>query len=483
MAHTNESVGDDETTLSDIEDEMELEAEPLGLPNSQSDSVTERLKAALLDLESEREARKAAEAAKAKVEETFNKLKGMVRDAMRQRDEVAKQKEEILHEKEGLRKHLEEANKKCSETTRMKDETSKAHETSRSEIESTAQMLISGVERITNKVNGMKRFSGLPKSNKHSGLAAIAYGATKRAEEIVDELMRQNEIISKERQSLHGQMEQRNIQIAIEVSELEATITGLKEDVAKKSKELEKLQTLVHAKDNKISELESKMSEQQHLKQNEIKTLKGLMDEMEDKLRDSDQRMVKHKSIVSDQLKHISKAQECLQDIIKMTDDHAEFSEPIIVSEDLDIDNNFVNSTARALFVSELSEMAVRKLVLDQENKKKEKKLLEDRIISLESEKENITSLLRGALNERNMLRKEILVSSEISGKQNVALTQMQDISLHLQERDQQNAESLSKKGDSLEGPSLMVNSEGTQGDALSLVMYQSFLLFIRNFL
>ena len=73
-------------------------------------------------------------------------------------------------------------------------------------------MLINSTEKITSRVSAIKSFgAGLPRSSKHSGLAAIAYGATKRAEEIVEELLRKNEIITKGRNDVREQMEQRTL--------------------------------------------------------------------------------------------------------------------------------------------------------------------------------------------------------------------------------------------------------------------------------
>ncbi|CAN7133703.1 unnamed protein product [Brassica rapa subsp. narinosa] len=88
------------------------------------------------------------------------------------------------------------------------------------EIESSSHMLVSGIEKISGKVRSFKSFSGLPKSQKYTGLASIAYGVIKRAIEIVEELVRE---IDKSRNEAREQVDQRNYEIAIEVSQLEST--------------------------------------------------------------------------------------------------------------------------------------------------------------------------------------------------------------------------------------------------------------------
>ncbi|KAG2708366.1 hypothetical protein I3760_05G188900 [Carya illinoinensis] len=51
-------------------------------------------------------------------------------------------------------------------------------------------------------------------------------------------------------------MEQRNYEIVIEVSQLEATMNGLREEVAKKASVVETLEKTIAGKDGKISEIE-----------------------------------------------------------------------------------------------------------------------------------------------------------------------------------------------------------------------------------
>lgn len=440
MAEAMGSTGEEDAALSDFED-GDLEVAQVVLPTSSSEASEESLRTALLELESEKKARKAVETSKAELESAFSRLKDLAHEALkkrdefaRQRDEFARQRDDALHQKEeacrgkeAIAQQLDEAlrlkedaikhrddilrqrndlARQKDEIHRLKEEATKARESSRSEIEAAAQMLISGTEKITSRVSAIKSFGGgLPRSSKHSGLAAIAYGAIKRAEEIVEELLRQNELITKGRNDVREQMEQRSYQIAIEVSQLEATITGLREELGSKCIESENLQKLVLAKDGRISELETEMSEKLDQEEKEYHTLKRIADETEERLKNVELKIEKQKPIISDQLNHIFKAQEYLQNIIKKIDgsayDQSEFSEPLFVSQDLDLDKDLVASLAGAMFVSELATVAEKKIIIDQEKRNKEKKELEDNIFCLVAEKRDISALLRSAVGEK----------------------------------------------------------------------------------
>ena len=173
---------------------------------------------------------------KAELESAFSRLKDLAHEELKKRDEFARKRDDALHQKEVacrgkevVAQQLDEAlrlkedaikqrddilrqrndlARQKDEINRLKEEATKARESSRSEIEAAAQMLINSTEKITSRVSAIKSFgAGLPRSSKHSGLAAIAYGATKRAEEIVEELLRQNEIIMNGRNDVHEQME------------------------------------------------------------------------------------------------------------------------------------------------------------------------------------------------------------------------------------------------------------------------------------
>ncbi|KAH6837951.1 paramyosin [Perilla frutescens var. hirtella] len=87
-------------------------------------------------------------------------------------------------------------------------------------METGLSMLVSGIEKISRKVSTYKDFggNGLPKSNKYSGLPVVAYSVIKRTNEIVEELLRQVESSVKARNEAREVVDQRNYEIAIEVT-------------------------------------------------------------------------------------------------------------------------------------------------------------------------------------------------------------------------------------------------------------------------
>lgn len=110
---------------------------------------------------------------------------------------------------------------------------------------------------------------GLPRSQKHTGLAAVAFGVIKRTNEI--------NVAEKSRNEARGHMEQRNYEIAIEVSQLEASISGLKEEVAKKSSALESLEKAMGEKDVKVADNEGVMTQKMGLLEKENSELKEIV--------------------------------------------------------------------------------------------------------------------------------------------------------------------------------------------------------------
>lgn len=293
---------EEEAALSDFEDD-DLEAAPVVLPaqttHTTQPAVVESLKAALADLEEEKQARKTAEAAKADADSSAVRLKSYIHEVIRQRDEALRQKEEALTAKEERSKQLEEAIQQKEDVGRQKDEISaqrdeiqkqkddisRARDSAKVEIEGVARILVTQAEKIMAMTNGVKSFSGgLPRVSKATGLSAIALGFAKRMEEVVDEVLRQREVALKRSNELRSQMEQRNFSIAIEVSQLEASITGLKEEVGKKSSELERWQKLAAGKDGKIADIEREMLEQLGKTKQEAEALRQRVEEVESKL-------------------------------------------------------------------------------------------------------------------------------------------------------------------------------------------------------
>jgi hypothetical protein len=80
MGDAMRSTGEEDAALSDFEDGG-LEAAPVVLPTSSSEASEESLRAALLELESEKKARKAAETSKAELESAISRLKDLAHEA------------------------------------------------------------------------------------------------------------------------------------------------------------------------------------------------------------------------------------------------------------------------------------------------------------------------------------------------------------------------------------------------------------------
>ncbi|MCI17873.1 myosin-10-like, partial [Trifolium medium] len=161
------------------------------------------------------------------------------------------------------------------------EEAAKERQSLRSEIEKSSHMMVTGIEKISAKVNGFGgNGSQLPRSQKYTGMAAVTYGVIKRANEIVEELLKQNDASVKSRDQAREQIEQRNYEIAIEVSQLEATISNLRDEVAKKTSAVEGLERDLVVRDEKLNEV----SESLRKEESKGLELKEYVNECENKL-------------------------------------------------------------------------------------------------------------------------------------------------------------------------------------------------------
>ncbi|KAF2577662.1 hypothetical protein F2Q68_00005642 [Brassica cretica] len=123
------------------------------------------------------------------------------------------------------------------------------------------------IEKVSGKVRSFKSFTTLPKSQKYTGLASVAYGVIKRANEIVEDLVRE---IDKSRNEAREQVDQRNYEIAIEVSQLKSTISNLREETRSLRKQL----------DSQTKELNQRMRQIEEVKEKERianENIEGLM--------------------------------------------------------------------------------------------------------------------------------------------------------------------------------------------------------------
>ena len=99
MAEAMGSAGEEDAALGDFED-GDLEAAPVVLPNLCSEASEERLREALLELESEKKAREAVETSKAEQESAFSCSKDLAHKELKKIDEFARQRDDALHQKE-----------------------------------------------------------------------------------------------------------------------------------------------------------------------------------------------------------------------------------------------------------------------------------------------------------------------------------------------------------------------------------------------
>ncbi|KAL0698834.1 hypothetical protein Bca4012_054956 [Brassica carinata] len=251
---TSESNEDAEAVLSDVDSD---EPSPVALndpprENAQDERVTELI----AELDREKKAREAAESSKSELQASFNRLKALAHEVIKKREESKRERDEALKEKESLSKELESVSRGKDEMRLKLDEVVRDRDGLRGEIESSSRMLVSGIEKISGKVSSFKSFSGLPKSQKYTGLASVAYGVIKRTNEIVEELVRQIDMNAKSRNEAREQMDQRSYEIAIEVSQLESTISNLRLEVAEKASVVDDLERDVSEKDKRIGEVE-----------------------------------------------------------------------------------------------------------------------------------------------------------------------------------------------------------------------------------
>ncbi|XP_047161412.1 filament-like plant protein 3 [Vigna umbellata] len=384
---------DSDAVLSDVEDDGGDSIPVETKAPSSGDVSVEKLREVLAELDRERQARVAAENTKSELQVSFNRLKTLAHEAIKKRDEFGRQRDDAVREKEETAKQLEENKKQLEETTKERDAL-------RSEIGNSSHMLVTGMEKISAKVSN---FAGsalpLPRSQKYTGMAAVAYGIIKRANEIVEELLKQNEAAVKARNEAREQMEQRNYEIAIEVSQLEATISGLRDEVAKKVSIVEDLERDLAVRDKRLNEVAENLSKEQ----SEALQLKDFVGECEDKLSSLESRIESQRPLLIDQLSLVSKIHNQICSVVKIIDDDGteELSESLFVPQETDVEENIRASLAGMESIFELTKIVVQKAKEVLEEKNSEIKSLDETVARLVREKDQIGSLLRSALSKR----------------------------------------------------------------------------------
>ncbi|OAY32479.1 uncharacterized protein At3g49055 [Manihot esculenta] len=410
-----------DAVLSDVEGEDPV---PIVIRTPNLDDVSvERYGELLVELDRERAAREVAETSKSELQVKFNRLKALAHEAIKKRDECASQRDEALREKEEALKEKERVSAELLELSKLKEESVKQREeigkqfdeavkdrdALQSEIANSRHMLVSGIEKISGKVSNFKNFAalGLPSSQKYNGLPAVAYGVIKRTNEIVEELLRQIDATAKSRNEAREQMEQRNYEIAIEVSQLEATISGLRDEVEKKNSLIDNLEKNVVEKEGKVSEIERQMFEKTNLVENEALELRKLISEYDDKLRNLESRMELQRPLLIDQLTLVAKIHDRLYDVIKIVDTNhldSQLSESLFLPQQTDMAENIRASLAGMESCYELTRIVVEKTRDLLEEKTHEAKSFKETLGRLVKEKVHIGSLLRSALSKRMKL-------------------------------------------------------------------------------
>ncbi|KAK4256642.1 hypothetical protein QN277_006341 [Acacia crassicarpa] len=419
--------GDVDAVLSDVEEGDD--SGPIMIQNPAPEDVSvDKVKELLAELDRERQARQAAENSKSELQVSFNRLKAFAHEAIKKRDEFGRQRDDALLEKEEALKsydkvlaELAETNKAKDEFLRQRDEISKQfdevvkeRDDLRLEIGNSTHMFVTGIEKISSKVNNFKNFAAneLPKSQRYSGLAAIAYGVIKRANEIVEELVKQIDATAKSRNEIREQMEQRNYEIAIEVSQLEATISELREEVAKKNSVVENLERTLEERDKKINDVEQETSEKLNREQNEVLELRQLVSEYDEKLSKLSSRMESQRPLLIDQLSFVSKIHNQIYNVMNIIEENnSELSESLFVPQETDIEENVRACLAGMESIYELTKIVVEKTRDVVEGKNSEIRTLDDTVTQLVREKDQIGSLLRSALSKR--------MASDMSSKKN----------------------------------------------------------------
>ncbi|KAD4585984.1 hypothetical protein E3N88_23585 [Mikania micrantha] len=272
---------DDDAVLSDVEEEDNSPVPiVIGTRSSTEDVSIERFRELVAELDRERQAREVLEKSKSELQLSFNRLKALAHEAIKKRDECSRSNEKLSKELAEVVKEKDELLKQKDDFVKELEESVKAKDLSRSEIGIAAQMLVTGIEKISGKVNHFKNFmaGGLPRSEKYTGLPDVAYGVIKRTNEIVEELVTQIELATKSRNEAQEQMEQRNYEIAIELSELEAKISGLRDEVSKRTSVIKGLGKSNEKKDVMIAGLKTELIEKQSNYEEKLRILESQMD-------------------------------------------------------------------------------------------------------------------------------------------------------------------------------------------------------------
>ncbi|OEL24757.1 hypothetical protein BAE44_0014223 [Dichanthelium oligosanthes] len=369
---------DDAAALSDVDED------PLPPPSSASASSHKTLPQAqpqpdaqaqqrLLDLaaelEEERRLRRAAEGSLAESENRLARLKAFAQDVLRKRDELTAEAAASARTLAALQAESAASARSVAAVQAESTASARSLAALQAEASTASSMLSSGFERISAKASPSSAPAPLPTSQKYSsGLPALAYGVLKRANDIVDDLLAQIDAANRDRDRAREQMEHRNYQIAIEVSELEASL-------ASRSTECESLSKTLSHREAEISELRGK-----------IVSLEGKLEAQ--------------RPVLAEQIGCASKLYDEMREVVKLVDADAAsaLSDSVFVWKETDVEESLKVSLDGTKLAYELAAMALEKVGACIDDKESKLRGLEDRVDELIKEKEHIGVLLRSAL-------------------------------------------------------------------------------------
>ncbi|KAG0556144.1 hypothetical protein KC19_11G029400 [Ceratodon purpureus] len=391
--------------LSDLEDEEPVEL--LAAAAVDHEGEVQRLKeltASLqAELEAERSVRRVLESAKAEGDAKFLRLKTLIQEAARQRDEAYKARDQAVA-------RVEAAVRERDEVVRVRDEVVKARDGVKAEIGEVARMLIGANEKVTGMAmaGGVGSFGrGLPGS-KYSGLQAIAFGFGKRVEDILEEVLRQREGAVKAHREVREEMEQRSYGAAIEVSELEAAVARAKEEV-------EELKRQAVVKDETFLELQEVLAGKLSAAEGEAGALREKIVEVESRIRSLKDEGVLEKEIVREGLKCVRKVRKCLLELPHEVMNLVEYSEDlrdgVSANAEGNGDENLSLVQQCVAEVKSLLELGARVGISWKEKKEeweRSSRELVSKVERLEGQKQDAGELLAAALAEKQQVLESI---------------------------------------------------------------------------
>ncbi|WVZ63112.1 hypothetical protein U9M48_012775 [Paspalum notatum var. saurae] len=370
---------DDAAVLSDVDEDplpppsssaASHKTLPQAQPRPQPDAqAQQRLLDLAAELDEERRLRRAAEASLAESESRLARLKAFAQDVLRKRDDLTAEAAASARSVASLQAEAAASARSLAALQAESAASARSLAALQAEAATASSMLSSGFERISAKASPSSVPAPLPTSQKYSsGLPALAYGVLKRANDIVDDLLAQIDAANRDRDRAREQMEHRNYQIAIEVSELEASL-------ASRSAECESLSKSLSQREAEISELRDK-----------IASLEGKLDAQ--------------RPVLAEQIGCASKLYDEMREVVKLVDAAAAsaLSDSVFVWKETDVEESLKVSLEGTRLAYELAAMALEKVGVCIDDKETKLRGLEDRVDELIREKEHIGVLLRSAL-------------------------------------------------------------------------------------